>query len=338
MKFFKYLLLLSLTLLVIGLLYVSIQSGNYEVSRTKLMKYPVYSVFNIVNDLKTWEKWGPWHDEDSTIMVTYADKTVGVGASNRWTSKDGSGSIKTVSIIENKRIVQEIRFGDNEPSDVLWDFEKIAEGTKVTWTMKDDKAPFIFKVFSTLSGGWENMLGPMLDKGLNNLDEVVKSQPLKYSLGEVKIIENQDKIFLGFPYKMKIDYAEIQKVFADAMPKVIDYAIQSGLKYAEFTPGALYHKWDQIKGETEFHIGILIEKNIKPREDMEIIKVTGGKNVMITKCGNYNEGDYEAHMAIDTYLKVNNLISKWPIYELYVNDPTQVKQEDIQTDIYYPLQ
>ncbi|MDY0780270.1 SRPBCC family protein [Tenacibaculum sp. IB213877] len=337
MKFLRYLLLFFLGFVVVGLLYISMQPGSYQVSRSKVVKYPITDVYNAVNDIKTWEKWGPWHDEDSTIVVTYGDTTVGVGASDSWTSKEGPGSMKTIAVEPNKSIRQEIRFGNSDPSDILWDFEEVPEGTKITWTMKDEKAPFMFKMFSSMSGGWDKMLGPMLEKGLLNLDNAIKEMPKKFRITEGKIVLTEDKMFLGVPYKMKIDQEAMMQAFQTSMPKVGEYAMQAGLKYDDFTPGALYHKWDEKTGETEFHIGVLLDKEINPAEGMEVIKIPGSKTVVISKYGNYGDGDYEAHTKIDEYLKANNLTSNWPIYELYVNDPTKVKPADIQTDIYYPI-
>ena len=37
-------------------------------------------------------------------------------------------------------------------------------------------------------------------------------------------------------------------------------------------------------------------------------------------------------------MEENNLEQKGPIWELYVNDPTDVKPADIQTDTYYPVE
>ncbi len=337
MKFLKYTLLLLLVVVLLGLLYVAMQPSDYTIARSKVIKQPVSKVFNTVNDLKTWEKWGPWHDEDSTIVVTYGDKTVGVGANDTWTSKDGPGAMKTISLVPNKSICQELTFGNNEPSEIFWDFEEVEDGTKVTWVMEDDAAPFFFKIFSAFYGGWDAMLAPMLVKGLDNLDEVVKAIPDSYTLGSVKKIDLEEKSFIGYPYKMKIDFTAMQKVFLESLPKVAVFAEKHGLKEEDYTPGTLYHKWDEKVGETEFHIGLLLHKDIKGGEGMEKAKIMAGTYATIVKCGDYGIGDYEAHTKIGKYITENKMKSKFPIFELYTNDPSKVKKEDIQTEIYYPV-
>ncbi|MCH2034528.1 MAG: GyrI-like domain-containing protein [Tenacibaculum sp.] len=338
MKILKYALLLLLAVILLGLIYVSMQSSDYNVERSKVINQPISKVFNTVNDLKTWEKWGPWHDEDSTIVVTYGEKTVGVGASDSWTSKDGPGAMETISVEMNKSILQEMRFGDYEPSEILWNFEDVDDGTKVTWTMRDDKAPFFFKMFSAMSGGWDNMLGPMLENGLKNLDGVVKAIPDKYTLGKISVVDTEDKVFVGYPHKMKIEQEAMMKAFMESLPKAGMHAAKSGLVAGDYTPAALYHKWDEKTGETEFHIGLFLNKDLALAEGMEKVSISGGKHVMISKFGNYGEGDYEAHTAIGKYLESTKMKSKFPLFELYVNDPAKVKPEEIQTDIYYPIE
>ena len=266
MKFLKYLLLLILALVVIGLLYVSMQPSDYNVSRSKVINRPVSDVFNTINDLKTWEKWGPWHDEDSTIVITYGDKTVGVGASDSWTSKDGPGSMTTVALEPNSSILQEMRFGDSEPSETLWSFEETSEGTKVTWTMKDDKAPFMFKIFSAMSGGWDAMLGPMLAKGLDNLEAYIETIPVKYTLSRIEEKQTEDQYFIGYRHAMKIDQEAIMKTFNNDMPKVIEHLVASGISYDSFTSGALYFNWDEENGETEMVIGAAINKEVPTKD------------------------------------------------------------------------
>jgi len=36
-------------------------------------------------------------------------------------------------------------------------------------------------------------------------------------------------------------------------------------------------------------------------------------------------------------MKEHKLEMSFPIWELYVNDPMQVKPQEIETDIYYPI-
>ncbi len=59
MRILKYCLLFLLAIILIGLLSVTVQPSEYNVTRSKIIEQPVVKAFNIVNNLKTLEKWVP---------------------------------------------------------------------------------------------------------------------------------------------------------------------------------------------------------------------------------------------------------------------------------------
>jgi hypothetical protein len=176
MKTLKYILFLLLILIIGFLIYVAVQPNEYDVNRTKLINAPANVIYNNISDLKQWESWGPWHDDDSTIVSTYAGNSAGVGAKSSWTSKDGPGKMELINTVPNKSVDLKMQFSDYEPTDIYWILEEVEGGTNVTWGMKNEKNPFIFKIFGVLAGGMDSMFGEMEEKGLKNLSNVVAEQ------------------------------------------------------------------------------------------------------------------------------------------------------------------
>ena len=345
MKIIKYLVLLLLVIVIGGAVYVMLQPNDYDVKRTKTIKAPANVIFNNINDFKNWKAWGPWLEDDPSIVETYSDKTAGVGGAYSWTSENGPGNMKTVALEENKSIDQKIQFSDYEPSDVYWTLEETEEGTLVTWGMKADETPFMFKFGAVMSGGMDNMLGPMLAKGLDNLNVIIedemKNNPPKpeatYSLGGIMNITQDAQQFIGYKHASKIDHEAMTALFMESLPKAGMHAAAQKLEDTDYTPGAVFTKWDEEKGEAEFYIGLVVRNDIPLADGMEKLTLPKGNNVMITKYGPYGTGDMEAHMAIDSYLKENGLEQNGAIWELYLNDPTTVEPEDIETEIHYPV-
>jgi effector-binding domain-containing protein len=340
MKFLKYLLLFIVVLIGGVVIYTSFQPSEYDVSRSKIIKAPIDIAFNTVNELKTWEKWGPWHDEDTTIVVTYGDKTVGLGASNTWTSKDGPGSMETVKVVPNKLIEQKMQMGEAEPSEILWHFETTDKGTKVTWQMRDDNPQYIFKLIASLMGGWDKFLGTMQEKGLDNLEEVVKEEEKlanSFKITPVVVKEFSEQTFIGYYHKTTTAMEELTKLFQTDMPKAGMHAMQNGLQYGDFTPAAVYKVWDMENNVAEFYIGLLLNKEVKLAEGMSKITLPKGEVATATKFGNYGNGDQEVHNSLLKYVKDNNREVIYPIWETYVNDPMTVKPQDIQTNYFYAL-
>lgn len=341
MKFIKTLLIVLVIVVIGGIVYVIMQPDDYKVSRSRVIDVPVEIAFNTVNDLKTYEDWGPWHEEDSTIVVSYGKKTTGLGARNSWTSADGNGEMWITEVKANELIHQKMRFEDYEPGDIIWNFESMQDSTKVTWTMKSKKAPFFFKMAAVYSGGWENMFAPMQEKGLKNLDELVlkqKQENMSFSFTDPKVVDTDSGTFVGYKTTSIINNEEMTKAFYKYMPMVSENVMASGYSYEEFIPGSVYYSWDEEKNETEFLVGVFLKSTDKLEQgDMEVFDIQTEKAVMSSKFGNYGSGDKEAHIAIGKYINSNNLQLVFPIYELYVNDPDKVKPKDIQTDIYYPI-
>lgn len=341
----KTLIRVVLVLLVLiggALAYVSFQPSEYNVSRSQVIKVPVSMAYNTVNDLRTWERWGPWHDEDTTIVVTYGDKTAGVGGTSEWTSKDGPGNMKIVSSDPNKSIEIKLQFADFEPSDLKYTFEEVPEGTKVTWIMTEDDAPFVFKMASAFTGGWDKMLGSMQEQGLQNLDKVMNEDLAlmnSFRFDEVKSVELNGDTFIGYHHKVSTDASieDMTMVFMESMPKAGMYAESKKLKAGEYTPSAVYTKWDEETKEGEMYIGLYLTKKMKPAKGMKSMKMPK-KAVMIRKYGNYGNGDLEAHKLLNDYIATNNLKPTGLIWEMFSNDPVDVKPQDIQTDIYFEIE
>lgn len=344
MKIVKYVLLFLLIVAVALVIYAAVQPSSYEVQRTRFIEAPVELVYDNLSDYKNWEAWGPWLEEDPNMTFTYSEQTKGEGASYSWKDKNGTGSQKMTSAIPNESITNALTFDGMGEATGFWKFNPKDTGTEVTWGLKANDTPFLLKFFGAISGGYDNMMGPMFDRGLERLDSVMLIENKNYqkmmnswSLSEISKKSMPKRTFVGYAHSSKIDQEAMSKIYQEAMPKAGEYAISKGLQYGEFTPGAIFTKWDEENGEVDFMVGVFPNGDLEPGEGMQAMSFAEGDIVMVSKFGNYGTGDTQAHQAIDKYLEENNLTIAGPIYELYVNDPTMVSPDKIQTDIYYPV-
>lgn len=344
MKILKYVLLLLLVVIVGLAIYAAVQPNSYEITRTRVIEAPTELVYNNISDYKNWEAWGPWLEEDPTMTFEYSDLTKGEGASYSWNGKDGTGSQKMVSAIPYESITNELTFEGMGSSTGYWKFSPKGNGTEVTWGMKADEVPYIFKFFGAISGGYDAMMGPMFERGLERLDSVMvleaetyKKLASTWSMGEISKIAQDEKNFIGYAHSAKIDQEAMSKIFQESMPKVGEYAVSQGLQYGDFIPGAIYTKWDEETGEADFMVGVFSDNPITTGEGMQSMKFPKGEVVMVSKFGNYGVGDMEAHEAIATFMETNKITMTGIVYELYMNDPMEVTPDKIQTDIHYPV-
>lgn len=345
MKFIKYILFLLL-IAVIGLaIYIAVQPNEFNVERTRTIKAPSEVIYNNVIEFKNWEAWSSWVESDPDLKITFPEKTNGIDGSYSWEDKDGVGTMKTIAAIPNKTINQEMQFGDFPSSDVAWNFDSHTDGsTQVTWNISGKNLPFIFKLFSTLKGGMEKQIGPHYERSLEKLDSIIQNEIIlkaqtAFRLGDIKEIDLASQKFIGYFQKTSTDagHEEMTKLFMEFMPKAGAYGMNK-LAPEDMIPGTVCTKWDETTKEAEFYIGLLLKKDLAPAEGMTAIELPAGKALSISKFGNYGTGEYEAHMAVAKYMQDTNLTQNGTtIWELYVNDPSLVKPEDIQTDIYYTV-
>ncbi|MEL6917481.1 MAG: SRPBCC family protein, partial [Bacteroidota bacterium] len=172
MKVLKYVLLFVLVIVVGVVIYAALQPSAYEVTRTRTVKAPVEVVYSNVDDYKNWEAWGPWEEEDPSMVYTYAEQTKGIGGSYSWDGKDGKGSAKTIEAVQNEAITNQLDFDGMGTANGFWKFKPVDGGTEVTWGIKAEESPFVFKLIGAMMGGYDSMMGPMFERGLEKLDSV----------------------------------------------------------------------------------------------------------------------------------------------------------------------
>jgi uncharacterized protein YndB with AHSA1/START domain len=183
MKSAKYIIFVLLIGFIGISIYIAVQPNNYEVSRTRIINAPAEVIFENIIDFRNWESWSAWAENDPNLKITLPEQTKGVGGHFSWEDNDGVGTMKTTSADPFNSIEQEMQFDDYEPSTVQWAFEFDVEGgTKVTWTIKNDNIPFMFKALALSSGGFDQMIGPDFERGLEKLDSVVEASISKYKI------------------------------------------------------------------------------------------------------------------------------------------------------------
>jgi len=342
MKVLKYFLLIVVILIVGAAVYVFLQPSDYNISRSKVIDVPNSMAYSAVQDLKSYEVWGPWHDEDSTIVVSYAKQTQGLGAESSWTSMEGPGKMWITEVSPNENVSLQLQFDDFEPNDMLWNIKDKNGKSEVTWIMKDEDAPFMFKMASAFSGGWDNMFGPMQEQGLQNLEDMLinqKSSGKVFSFTSPEITTLKGGTFIGTRQKVKIEDEAMSSIFMNTLPKVSTELMSKGFSYEDFIPGAIYFTWDEDNSETDFIAGLYIINGIEKLGETDFVthQFNDVDAVKSSKFGNYGTGDYELHTAINNMMSQQNLEMTLPIMELYVNDPAKVKPSEIQTDVYYPI-
>ena len=338
MKIFKYILFLLL-ILIIGLsIYVAVQPNSFEVSKERTINAPTSLIYDQIIEFKNWEQWSPWKEKQPDSKIIYAELTKGAEGSFSWEDDNGTGSIKTISETPNKSIEQEIQFDDFEPSSINWTFNQEPDGkTKVTWQIKADKIPFMFKAYSAFSGGFDKIFGPDFERGLEKLDSVVVEKMKVYSITIEGITQHSGGFYLYNTASCKIN--ELESKMKEMLPKVINYASENSITLAG-PPFINYLKWDTDNNAAIFTCCVPITSKV------------------ITTNGDILTGQFESFRAVKAILKgdYSNLNEAWkkamaylpeegleaaengPLLETYVTDTSKYPNPaDWITEIYIAI-
>jgi effector-binding domain-containing protein/uncharacterized protein YndB with AHSA1/START domain len=264
MKILKYIFLLLLILVIGSAIYIATLESKYDIKRTRTIKAPAEVIFNNINDFKNWEHWSPWIELDSTIVASFPEVTSGLGASYTWTGKDGPGSMKTISLIPNKEIIQQIDFGTGNTPEIYWDITRTETGNVVTWGMKG-KSSFGEKIYWLTQGGIEKNIIPMYDRGLELLEQHLIKEMDKHSFDIIGEIDYGGGFYLYQTTSCKIN--AVDKKMGEMFPAVIKYMEDNSIE-ASGKPFLLTHNWDEVNNTTMFSTCVPVKERIITTDDV----------------------------------------------------------------------
>lgn len=339
MKVLKYLFFILLITIIGGAMYLATLDGSYDVKRSRVIKASPEMIFHDLNDFRNWKDWGPWYKEDTTIVATYPDNTVGEGGSYSWTSKDGGGTMKTLKVDQPKSIEQEITFktpfGDMK-SDVYWLIERLDDGSKLTWGMKGEMG--FFSRWMADSMGEE--IGPMEEMGLELFDQNIQKKILDYSIKTNGVVNLSGRYYLYTSTSSRID--EVADKYPLLLLKIYGFNKENKVRTTG-GPFTLYHKYDEENGTTLFSVCYPVEEKMIAPKGSDILSgfMESGTYFKTTLRGSYENSKeaWETAMREVENLTDYKMLENGEPFETYVNNPHSTPNPaDLITEIYIPVE
>jgi len=174
MKIFRRILLVFLCVVLIGIAAGFLLPANVHVERRLLLSASQKSIFGQVNTLKNWIKWSPWLQNDSTMQLVFSGPESGTGARFAWISNDkniGNGSAYIISSVSPDSLQVVFDFYERGKSTGVFHFIRENQNTNVIWSLESNLGMNpVSRWFGLFS---DRMIGPDLEKGLFNLDQLM---------------------------------------------------------------------------------------------------------------------------------------------------------------------
>lgn len=323
-----------IVVLILGYITVAaLSSKEVIVERTTTVNLPVEKVFALANDFNFYAKWNEWSKMDQNSEHGIEGKGYDVGDVWNWSGDTvGVGSMTKTAFVPNESIENTINFESPWTGNAkdLWFFEATEEGTKITWQFKQDMDFFMRPIAQTMM---DAMIGATMQKGITRFGELALTEPTSNNL-TFEMAELPAMHYIGIEAN-NVTVSELSAVMDQLYEKLGEYL---GQKSITPTGGAISitTDWNEEAGQCSLIAAFPVTEGTEGNGDNII---AGDLEAMQTIHAMHN-GTYEdlvnTHMAIDEYLKANQIEMKYPVVEVYLNNPQDVSPEELKTAIYYP--
>lgn len=180
MKIAKRILIALAIIVAIPLIAALFINGDYKLEREVIIKKPKQVVFDYVKLIKNQNNFSVWNMKDPNSKMNYTGTDGTVGFISSWESQMrevGTGEQEILKIEEGSRIDVELRF--TKPMTMKDNAYMVTEAidstqTKVKWGFFGT-SPYPMN-FTCLFMDMDKMIGPDLQKGLDNLKVILEKQ------------------------------------------------------------------------------------------------------------------------------------------------------------------
>ena len=180
MKILKRILIVVAILIAIPLIAALFIKGDYAVEREVTIAKPKQVVFDYVKNIKNQNYFSVWNMKDPNSKMEYKGTDGTVGFISSWESENsevGTGEQEIKNIVEGSKIEMELRF--TKPMTMQDDAYFITEAidslnTKVKWGFFGT-SPYPMNLMCVIMD-MDKMMGPELQKGLDNLKGILEKQ------------------------------------------------------------------------------------------------------------------------------------------------------------------
>lgn len=148
--------------------------SSKTVTRNKLVEADRSEVFQLLSTTQGFQLFNPYKDTDPDLQIKPFGPSDGVGAGFSFEGKEGKGTQTIVAMSENKTVKMNIDLGALGKPVQTFTLSPQGSKTLVEWSVKSDFGlnP-VFRVFGLFVDG---MLGPIYERGLDNMNKVLKAK------------------------------------------------------------------------------------------------------------------------------------------------------------------
>ena len=301
-----------------------------HIERSISINAPSENVYKVISDFNDWRPWSPWLCMEPEAKVTVAADS----KSYEWEgNRTGSGNMKIVQERENEYIDYDLNFIKPWKSTAKTNFTLSQEGnaTKVTWVM-DSSLPF-FMFF--MKGMMEAFVGADYERGLDMLKVYVEESEVPSKLEFVGNKSFAGGNWVGIKTSCSID--EVGARMEADFGKHRTY--MEGKELADVQIASIYHKWDIPKNKVSYTACAIMKEAASDVPDGFVTGTIPQVSCYVMRhVGRYQHlgNAWSTLYAMHRNKEFKPLKGVHP-FELYLNNPQETPENELITDIYFPV-
>lgn len=295
------------------------------------IKAPVDKVHHALNDFNHWQAWSPWLIQEPEAKVDVSDDK----KSYAWEGdRIGSGNMKVTNEIENETIEYDLNFLKpwKSSSKVSFEFKSFDDVTDVTWTMDSSLPFYLFWMKKMMTA----FVGMDYERGLQMLKEYMEEGEVHSNLDFKGESEFEGCTFIG--YKTDTTQEEVGNAMNSDFSKIWEF-LDDKKDLISGNPFSIYHKWDVVNKKVSFTAGVPVSslpENLS--EGMISGAIPATRVYTLRHTGPYiHLGNAWSTMMNLQRAKVFKSRKGIHPFETYENNPGEVPDNDLITDIHFAI-
>lgn len=344
MRALKVLLIILLALGAITVILFLLGPSRTVVERTVSMNAPASVIFPKIASLETMHGWSPWAEIDRDQATEFAGDDGAVGSKQTWTGDTvGVGSMEVLELTPHSHVGLDLRFLEPFEIQSKVDFDLVSEGDVTHVTERVTTENEFFARIVSLFRDSEAMMGPMFERGLNNLKGIAEAEHAEAAKALeartvngylINSVDRPETVYVGKRNK-RIKWADLEKFYGESFGAAGAAIGAAGLEMAG-APSGVYFAWNEADQSADLLAGMPVKAAASTQiPGVDVYTVPASRMLHIAYYGAY-DGSMAAHEALDGYIKANNLTHYGNVIEEYITDPGQ--EPDTAkwlTNIYY---
>lgn len=300
-----------------------------RINKSIIIKASVEKVYNTINNFNHWQAWSPWliQEPEATVKVSEDSKFY------EWKGERiGSGNMKIVRENLNQSIDMDLYFLKpwKSSAKVRFEFSPQGEDTQVNWLM-DSSLPFFMFFLKKMMTAF---VGMDYERGLLMLKEYIEKGEVNSKLDFKGISNYEGCTYVGIQTTCKMN--EMAQKMAEDFKKLEGFLDKENIASSPFT---MYHKWKFVKQTVTYTVGIPV-KNVPEKVSSHFMvgQIPATQTYKLAHQGSYKHlGNAWTTMYGMQRAKIFKMNKQIKPFEIYLNDPAQVSEKEVLTEINFAV-